>query len=75
MREYVVDDDAAKIEHEMMNHLNVVYGLCCLNKVDSLERIKLYIEKVKDDRVTFEFKDMVISNGENHSCFQKHGQS
>ena len=35
----VARDNAAKIEQEMMNHLNVVYGLCCLNKGDSLERI------------------------------------
>ena len=71
----VAQDNAAKIEHEMMNHLNVVYGLCCLNKGDSLERIKLYIEKVKDDRVNFGLGDVILRNENDSSCYQKHRQS
>lgn len=50
----------AKERHEYKNHLNTIYGLCTLNKQDSLERIKQYINNYANNSST---KNISIASG------------
>ncbi len=42
----------AKERHEYKNHLNTIFGLCTLNKPDSTERIKHYINNFANNSST-----------------------
>ena len=43
MKEF--NDLMAKERHEYKNHLSTIYGLCCLRKQDTFDRIKSYIDE------------------------------
>ncbi len=50
----------AKERHEYKNHLNTIFGLCTLNKPDSNERIKHYINNFANNSST---KNISIDSG------------
>ncbi|OPX42416.1 sensor protein CitS [Ruminiclostridium hungatei] len=50
----------AKERHEYKNHLNTIYGLCTLNKLDTNERIKQYINNYANNSST---KNIFIDSG------------
>lgn len=50
----------AKERHEYKNHLNTIYGLCTLNKSDSIDRIKHYINNFANNSST---KNISINSG------------
>jgi two-component system sensor histidine kinase AgrC len=35
-------------KHDYANHINVIQALCCLNKPDTVERIKVYVSKISE---------------------------
>ncbi len=50
----------AKERHEYKNHLNTIYGLCTLNKLDTNDRIKQYINNYANNSST---KNIFIDSG------------
>ena len=50
----------AKERHEYKNHLNIIFGLCTLNKPDTNERIKHYINNYANNSST---KNISIDSG------------
>ena len=53
MKEF--NDLMAKERHEYKNHLSTIYGLCCLRKQDTFDRIKSYIDEYASSKVLVNF--------------------
>lgn len=49
------NDLMAKERHEYKNHLATIYGLCCLRKQDTFDRIKSYIDEYANSKVLVNF--------------------
>jgi len=45
-------------KHDYANHINVIQALCCLNKPNTVERIKEYVSKISDTiHLSFRYLD------------------